>query len=109
MVSFKYVFDFHEGDVFACTADVGWITGHSYLIYGPLAMGASTLIFEGVPTFPDAGRFWQIVETHKATHLYTAPTAIRTLQKAGDEFVKKYDRSSLRILGSVGEPISPAR
>ncbi|KAI9034139.1 acetate-CoA ligase [Hyaloraphidium curvatum] len=107
MVSFKYVFDFHEGDIFGCTADVGWITGHSYLVYGPLAMGATTLMFEGIPTFPDAGRFWQIVETHRLTHLYTAPTAIRTLQKAGDSFVRKHDRTSLRILGSVGEPISP--
>jgi acetyl-CoA synthetase len=103
----KYVFDYHDGDVYWCTADVGWVTGHSYIVYGPLANGATTLIFEGVPNYPDAGRFWQICDKHKVNIFYTAPTAIRALMGAGDEFVKKHNRSSLRILGSVGEPINP--
>ncbi len=100
------VFDYKDGDVYWCTADVGWVTGHSYIVYGPLANGATSLIFEGVPQYPDWGRFWAVVEKHKVNSFYTAPTAIRSLLKAGDEFVKKHDRSSLRILGSVGEPIN---
>ena len=103
----KYVFDYHEGDIYWCTADVGWVTGHSYIIYGPLCNGATTLMFEGVPTYPDAGRFWQVVDKHKVNIFYTAPTAIRALMGQGDEFVTRYDRKSLRILGSVGEPINP--
>ncbi len=103
----QYVFDYHDGDVYWCTADVGWVTGHSYIVYGPLANGATTLVFEGVPNYPDASRFWQVCEKHKVNIFYTAPTAIRALMGAGDEFVKKCDRSSLRILGSVGEPINP--
>lgn len=103
----KYVFDYQEGEVFWCTADIGWVTGHSYIIYGPLANGATTLMFEGVPTFPDASRFWQVVDKWKVNSFYTAPTAIRMLMGQGDEFVTRTDRSSLRILGSVGEPINP--
>ncbi len=102
----KYVFDYHDGDIHWCTADVGWVTGHSYLIYGPLANGATTLMFEGIPTFPDAGRFWQVIDKHKVTIFYTAPTAIRSLMALGDEFVTRASRQSLRILGSVGEPIN---
>ena len=102
-----YVFDYQDGDVYWCTADVGWVTGHSYILYGPLANGATTLMFEGVPTYPDSGRFWQVVEKHKVTIFYTAPTAIRALMREGDGPVKKWDRSSLRLLGSVGEPINP--
>jgi acetyl-CoA synthetase len=103
----QYVFDYHDGDIYWCTADVGWVTGHSYIVYGPLANGATTLMFEGVPTYPDAGRFWQVVEKHKVNIFYTAPTAIRSLMGAGNDFVTRSDRSSLRILGSVGEPINP--
>ena len=103
----QYVFDYHDGDVYWCTADVGWVTGHSYIIYGPLANGAITLMFEGVPTYPDASRFWQVVEKHKVNIFYTAPTAIRALMREGDGPVKSTDRSSLRLLGSVGEPINP--
>lgn len=103
----QYVFDYHDGDIYWCTADVGWVTGHSYIIYGPLANGATTLMFEGVPTYPDASRFWQVVEKHKVNIFYTAPTAIRALMREGDEPVTKTDRSSLRLLGSVGEPINP--
>lgn len=103
----KYVFDYHDGDVYWCTADVGWVTGHSYIVYGPLANGATTLVFEGVPNYPDASRFWQVCDKHKVNIFYTAPTAIRALMGAGDEFVRNTDRSSLRILGSVGEPINP--
>ncbi|WP_299693874.1 acetate--CoA ligase [uncultured Tateyamaria sp.] len=103
----QYTFDYHDGDVFWCTADVGWVTGHSYIVYGPLANGATTIMFEGVPTFPDAGRFWDVCERHKVTQFYTAPTAIRALMGAGNEWVEKYDLSSLRLLGSVGEPINP--
>ena len=103
----KYVFDIHEGDVYFCTADIGWVTGHSYVIYGPLCNGGTTLMFEGVPTFPDAGRFWKIVEKFKVNSFYTAPTAIRALIRLGDEWPGKYDLSSLRVLGSVGEPINP--
>ncbi|MCV0379582.1 acetate--CoA ligase [Nitratireductor sp.] len=103
----EYVFDYHEGDVYWCTADVGWVTGHSYIVYGPLANGAVTLMFEGVPNYPDASRFWQVVDKHNVNIFYTAPTAIRALMGAGDDFVTRTSRSSLRILGSVGEPINP--
>jgi len=107
VISHKYIFDVHEDDIYWCTADIGWVTGHSYIVYGPLANGATSLMFEGVPTYPDAGRFWQIVEKYKVTIFYTAPTAIRALIMKGDEWPNKYDLSSLRILGSVGEPINP--
>ncbi len=103
----KYVFDYRDGDIYWCTADVGWVTGHSYILYGPLANGATTLMFEGVPTYPDAGRFWQVIDKHKVNIFYTAPTAIRALMGQGDAPVKQSDRSSLRLLGSVGEPINP--
>ena len=103
----KYVFDYHEGDIYWCTADIGWVTGHSYIIYGPLCNGAISLMFEGVPTYPDAGRFWQVVDKHKVNIFYTAPTAIRALMGKGDDFVRQHDKSSLRILGTVGEPINP--
>ena len=103
----EYVFDYHDGDVFWCTADVGWVTGHSYIVYGPLANGATTVMFEGVPTYPDAGRFWAVCEKHGVNQFYTAPTAIRALMGKGPEFVEKYDLSSLKVLGSVGEPINP--
>ena len=103
----EVTFDYHDGDVYWCTADVGWVTGHSYIVYGPLANGATTLMFEGVPTYPDASRFWQVCEKHKVTQFYTAPTAIRALMGQGKEFVTKSDLSSLRILGTVGEPINP--
>ena len=103
----KYTFDYQEGDIYWCTADVGWVTGHSYIVYGPLANGATTLMFEGVPNYPDASRFWQVVDKHQVNTLYTAPTAIRALMGAGDEFVQKTSRSSLKILGTVGEPINP--
>lgn len=102
-----YVFDYHEGEVYWCTADVGWITGHSYIVYGPLCNGATTLMFEGVPTYPDASRCWDIVDKHKVNIFYTAPTAIRALMAQGDELVTKTSRASLRLLGSVGEPINP--
>ena len=103
----EMVFDYHEGDVYWCTADVGWVTGHSYIVYGPLANGAKTLMFEGVPTYPDASRFWQVCEKHKVNQFYTAPTAIRALMGQGNEFVDKCDLSSLKLLGTVGEPINP--
>ena len=103
----KFVFDYNDGDIYWCTADVGWVTGHSYIVYGPLANGATTLMFEGVPTYPDASRFWQICEKYKVNQFYTAPTAIRALMGLGDEFVNKNDLSSVRILGTVGEPINP--
>jgi len=103
----QYVFDYHEGDIYWCTADVGWVTGHSYIVYGPLANGAITLMFEGIPTYPDASRFWQVVDKHKVNIFYTAPTAIRSLMREGEELVKKTSRKSLRLLGSVGEPINP--
>ncbi len=106
-ITHKYVFDYHEGDIYWCTADVGWVTGHSYIVYGPLANGAITLMFEGVPSYPDASRFWQVIDKHKVNIFYTAPTAIRALMAAGDDPVKKTSRSSLRLLGSVGEPINP--
>ncbi len=103
----QYVFDYHDGDIYWCTADVGWVTGHSYIVYGPLANGATTLMFEGVPTYPDAGRFWDVCEKHNVNIFYTAPTAIRALMAQGDSFVEGKDLSSLRTLGSVGEPINP--
>ncbi|WCR12362.1 acetate--CoA ligase [Paracoccus stylophorae] len=103
----EYVFDYKDGDVFWCTADVGWVTGHSYIIYGPLANGATTVMFEGVPTWPDAGRFWEVCAKHKVNQFYTAPTAIRALMAKGTGFVEKHDLSSLRLLGTVGEPINP--
>ncbi len=103
----QYVFDYHDGDIYWCTADVGWVTGHSYIVYGPLANGATTLMFEGVPTYPTASRFWNVVDKWKVNTFYTAPTAIRSLMGAGDDLVRRTDRSSLRLLGSVGEPINP--
>ncbi|MDP6216028.1 MAG: acetate--CoA ligase [SAR324 cluster bacterium] len=103
----QYVFDYHDGDIYWCTADIGWVTGHSYILYGPLANGATTLMFEGVPNYPDFGRFWDICDKHKVNIFYTAPTAIRAIAKEGDEFVKKRDLSTLRLLGTVGEPINP--
>ena len=103
----EYVFDYHDGDVFWCTADVGWVTGHSYIVYGPLANGATTLMFEGVPTYPDAGRFWAVCDRHKVNQFYTAPTAIRALMGQGKDWVEKHDLSSLKVLGTVGEPINP--
>lgn len=106
-ITFKYVFDYQDGDIYWCTADIGWITGHSYMIYGPLCNGATTLMFEGVPTYPQANRFWRIIDKHQVTIFYTAPTAIRALMAQGNDYVTSTDRSSLRILGSVGEPINP--
>jgi acetyl-CoA synthetase len=106
-LSHKYIFDVHDQDIYWCTADIGWITGHSYVIYGPLANGATSLLFEGTPTYPDAGRYWQIIEKYKVNIFYTAPTAIRASIAKGDSYPKKYDLASLRILGSVGEPINP--
>ncbi len=103
----QYIFDYHDGDIFWCTADVGWITGHTYIVYGPLANGATTLIFEGVPNYPDASRFWQVVDKHKVNTFYTAPTAIRALMGLGDDYVTRTSRKSIRLLGSVGEPINP--
>ena len=103
----KVVFDYHDGDVYWCTADVGWVTGHSYIVYGPLCNGATSLVFEGVPTYPDASRFWEVVDKHQVNIFYTAPTAIRQLMGQGDEFVRSTSRSSLRVLGTVGEPINP--
>ena len=103
----QMTFDYHDGDVFWCTADVGWVTGHSYIVYGPLANGATTIMFEGVPTYPDAGRFWEVCAKHKVNQFYTAPTAIRALMGQGTEWVEKHDLSSLKLLGSVGEPINP--
>lgn len=105
--SFKYVFDYREGEVFWCTADVGWVTGHSYIVYGPLANGATTVMFEGVPTYPDGGRCWEVINKHQINTFFTAPTAIRALQALGDDLVTKHSRKSLRIIGSVGEPINP--
>jgi acetyl-CoA synthetase len=105
--TFKYIFDYHEEDIFWCTADIGWVTGHSYLVYGPLAAGATSVMFEGVPTYPDYGRFWAIVQKHQVSIFYTAPTVLRALMREGDEWPNKYDLSCLRVLGSVGEPINP--
>ncbi|MGB1547125.1 MAG: acetate--CoA ligase [Alphaproteobacteria bacterium] len=106
-ITHQYVFDYHDGDIYWCTADVGWVTGHSYIVYGPLANGATTLMFEGVPNYPDYSRFWQVVDKHQVSIFYTAPTAIRALMHEGDEPVKKTSRKSLRLLGTVGEPINP--
>ncbi|MGN7610475.1 acetate--CoA ligase [Magnetococcales bacterium HHB-1] len=106
-VTHKYIFDYHDGDIYWCTADVGWVTGHTYIVYGPLANGATTLMFEGVPNYPDASRFWQVVDKHQVNIFYTAPTALRALMAQGEEMVTKTDRSSLRLLGTVGEPINP--
>ena len=106
-ITHKYIFDYHDGDIYWCTADVGWVTGHSYILYGPLANGATTLMFEGVPTYPDASRFWQIIDKHQVNIFYTAPTALRALMAQGDDPVKATSRASLRLLGSVGEPINP--
>jgi acetyl-CoA synthetase len=106
-ITHKYVFDYHDGEVFWCTADVGWVTGHSYIVYGPLANGAISLVFEGVPTYPDASRFWQVCDKHQVNIFYTAPTALRALMREGSGPVEKTSRSSLRILGTVGEPINP--
>ena len=107
MTTFKYIFDYHPQDIYWCTADIGWITGHSYIIYGPLAAGATSVMFEGVPTYPEPDRFWAIVEKYKINQFYTAPTAIRAIMRHGDEWVTKHDLSSLKLLGSVGEPINP--
>ncbi len=106
-ITHQYVFDYHDGDIYWCTADVGWVTGHSYILYGPLSNGAITLMFEGVPNYPTMSRFWEVIDKHKVNTFYTAPTAIRALMQAGDEPVKKTSRKSLRLLGSVGEPINP--
>ncbi|WP_394195931.1 acetate--CoA ligase [Litoreibacter albidus] len=103
----EYTFDYHDGDIFWCTADVGWVTGHSYIVYGPLANGATTIMFEGVPTYPDAGRFWDVCQKHKVNQFYTAPTALRALMGQGNSYVEKYDLSDLKVLGTVGEPINP--
>ncbi len=104
-VTHQYVFDYHPGEIYACLADIGWITGHSYVVYGPLANGATTVMFESLPTYPDPGRYWDMVERHKINIFYTAPTSLRTVAKHGDQWLEGYDRSSLRILGTVGEPI----
>jgi acetyl-CoA synthetase len=106
-LTFKYVFDYREDEIFCCAADVGWITGHSYIVYGPLSSGATSVMFESIPTYPDAGRYWDMVDRLKINILYTAPTAIRAIAREGDQFVTKYSRKSLRVLGSVGEPINP--
>jgi acetyl-CoA synthetase len=103
----KYVFDYHDGDVYWCTADIGWVTGHSYIVYGPLANGATTVMFEGIPTYPTISRFWEVIDKHSVSIFYTAPTAIRSLMGAGEEPVKRTTRKSLKLLGSVGEPINP--
>ena len=106
-ITHQYVFDYHDGDIYWCTADVGWVTGHSYIVYGPLSNGAISMMFEGVPNYPTVSRFWEVVDKHKVNIIYTAPTAIRALMQAGDEPVKKTSRKSLRLLGTVGEPINP--
>ncbi|RJQ18072.1 MAG: acetate--CoA ligase [Nitrospiraceae bacterium] len=106
-LTFKWIFDYHDEDIHFCTADIGWVTGHSYIVYGPLSTGATSLMFEGIPTYPDAGRFWSICDKHKVNIFYTAPTAIRALMKEGESWVDKHDLSSLRVLGTVGEPINP--
>ena len=106
-ITHKYIFDYKEEDIYWCTADVGWVTGHSYIVYGPLANGATSLMFEGIPTYPDASRFWNVIDKHQVNIFYTAPTALRQLMSLGNEFVKKTNRSSLKLLGSVGEPINP--
>ena len=107
-MTMEWTFDFQDDDIYWCTADIGWITGHTYIVYGPLACGGTTVMFEGVPTYPDAGRCWHMIERHKINQFYTAPTAIRMLHKTGANEPKKYDLSSLRVLGTVGEPIDPS-
>jgi acetyl-CoA synthetase len=106
-LTFKYIFDYHEEDIWFCGADIGWVTGHSYIIYGPLSAGATSIMFEGIPTYPDPGRLWEMCDKHKVTQIYTAPTVIRALMRSGEEWPNKYDLSTLRVLGSVGEPINP--
>ena len=106
-LTFRWIFDYHDEDIHFCTADIGWVTGHSYIVYGPMSNGATSLMFEGIPTYPDAGRFWNIVDKHKVNIFYTAPTAIRALMREGESWVEKHDLSSLRVLGTVGEPINP--
>ena len=106
-LTFKYIFDYHEDDIWFCGADIGWVTGHSYIIYGPLSAGATSIMFEGIPTYPDPGRLWDMCDKHKVTQIYTAPTVIRALMRSGEEWPNKYDLSSLKVLGSVGEPINP--
>ena len=106
-MTFRWIFDYHEEDIHFCTADIGWVTGHSYIVYGPLSNGATSLMFEGIPTYPDPGRFWDIVDKHRVNIFYTAPTAIRALMKEGENWVAKHDLSSLKVLGTVGEPINP--
>jgi acetyl-CoA synthetase len=106
-ITHQYIFDYKDGDIYWCTADIGWVTGHSYIVYGPLSNGATTLVFEGVPSYPDASRFWQVIDKHKVNIFYTAPTALRALMREGDAMVKKTSRKSLKLLGSVGEPINP--
>ena len=106
-LTFKWIFDYHEEDIHFCTADIGWVTGHSYIVYGPLSAGATSLMFEGIPTYPNAGRFWDIVDKHRVNIFYTAPTAIRALMKEGEKWVTKHDLSSIKVLGTVGEPINP--
>src|SRR5690606_22025047 len=106
-ITHHYVFDYHDGDMYWCAADVGWVTGHSYIVYGPLANGATTLMFEGIPTYPSASRLWEVVDKHQVNILYTAPTAIRALMREGDAPVKSTSRRSLKLLGTVGEPINP--
>jgi acetyl-CoA synthetase len=106
--TFKYIFDYHDADVHFCTADIGWITGHTYIVYGPLANGASSVLFEGLPTYPEPDRYWQVIEKHGVTILYTAPTVIRSLMGQGDEWIDKHPMNSLRLMGSVGEPINPS-
>ncbi|MBC8414241.1 MAG: acetate--CoA ligase [Nitrospira sp.] len=106
-LTFKYIFDYHDEDTYFCTADIGWVTGHSYIVYGPLSEGATSIMFEGIPTYPDAGRFWDIVDKYQVNQIYTAPTVIRSLMRSGEEVFKKYSLASLRVLGSVGEPINP--
>lgn len=103
----KYIFDYHENDIFACMADIGWVTGHSYIVYGPLTLGATTVLFESTPTYPTPSRFWDLIQKHKITQFYTAPTAIRALRRLGDQWLENYDLSTLRVIGSVGEPINP--
>jgi len=106
-ITFRYIFDYHDGDIYWCTADIGWVTGHSYIVYGPLSQGATSIMFEGVPNYPDPGRFWAVVDKWKVNQFYTAPTAIRALMAQGEQWVNGYDLSSLRLLGTVGEPINP--
>src|SRR3546814_8648382 len=106
-LTFEYVFNYHPGQVFWCAADVGWVTGHSYVVFGPLMNGATTVMFEGVPNFPDYSRFWQVIDKHQVEIFYAAPTALRALMREGDEFVTRTSRKSLKLLGTVGEPINP--